>query len=182
MALRLCFLAPSSYGKTTAIAIMQTEYKIVNIKIAEPLYELQDYFYQKIGINIKEQQDGELLQFYGVKIRKENPHYLLTTFIDKINNIKDVDIITNDDCRPYDYDCLKELGFIFVKINGYKRNRLDHTLSNDNLSLEWQNNIPCDYILDNLDDLNTYQIKVKNLVKEIIYDRQMLPYSYTKKM
>ena len=43
--MKICFLAPSSYGKSTAIKLLQKHFDIKNIRIAEPLYELQSDFY-----------------------------------------------------------------------------------------------------------------------------------------
>ena len=83
--MKICFLAPSGFGKSTAIEILKKKYNIINIKIGDPLYELQETFYKKIGINCENKQDGELLQFLGMKIRKEKPNYLLETFINKLN-------------------------------------------------------------------------------------------------
>ena len=37
---KICFIAPSGYGKSTAISILKKFYQLENIKIAEPLYYL----------------------------------------------------------------------------------------------------------------------------------------------
>ena len=161
MSLKLCFIAPSEYGKNTAISILRIKYNIINIKLGEPLYKLQDYFYRFIRKTMNGEQDGELLQYLGKKIRKENPTFLLDEFYKKFNKaMKTSCIITNDDCRTPDFNFMKELGFVFIKINGYKRNRIDHTKSNPNSPLEWQNDIACDYVVDNLGTLEDY---AKNL-------------------
>ena len=120
--MKLCFLAPSEYGKNTAVKILSQKYSIKNIKIAEPLYHLQSYFYNFISMPLKGEQDGELLQYLGQKIRKENPTFLLEQFSKELECSSHFqEIITNDDCRPPDYEFLKKLGFIFIKINGFKR-------------------------------------------------------------
>ena len=56
--MKICFLAPSGYGKSTAIEILKKHFDVENIKIAEPLYELQKAFYDKLGIDIGDKQDG----------------------------------------------------------------------------------------------------------------------------
>jgi hypothetical protein len=181
--MKICFLGPSGYGKSTAVQILSIYYSTFNIKIGEPLYDLQKHFYEKIKTKLKGEQDGELLQFYGMKIRKENPQYLLEDFGARLANISsDIEIITNDDCRPYDYEYLKQLDFIFVKIDGYKRDRTDHSNANPNLKIEWQSEIPFDYILQNLTDLDTYKENILNLVKEIKNDRKVLYRTSPKKM
>lgn len=167
MKILISFIAPSGYGKSTAIKILQEKYAIENIKIAEPLYELQTLFYKKINKDIGDNQDGELLQFFGNKVRKENPPYLLETFNQKISQ-SEKQIITNDDCRPYDYNFLKEQGFIFIKIKGFPHQRNDHTIANPKSNLEWQTEIPCDYEIENYSDLKTYKENIFKVVEEIL--------------
>lgn len=170
--MKICFLAPSSYGKSTAIEILQKYFDIRNIKIAEPLYELQNNFYKKLGIDIGDKQDGELLQFYGKKVRKEDSTFLLNEFKNKVDKINS-DIITNDDCRPDDYMFLKELGFIFIKINGYRRDRNDITLADSKSSIEWQEQIPFDYEINNYGTLEEYEYELLNLMNNILnYNNQ----------
>ncbi len=183
MNLKICFLAPSGYGKTTASEILSEIYNVKIIKIGTPLYEMQASFYKKLGLNIGNTQDGELLQFLGSKVRKENPNFLLDTFEKTLNEIKDTsEIIINDDCRPYDYEFLKNLGFIFIKINGYNRERNDHTKANSNSSLEWQSDIPYDYEINNFDSLSDYENELINLMEVIKNDKQVLHYTSRKSM
>ena len=120
MNLKICFLAPSEYGKNTAIILLKQKFKLKNIKLATPLYRMQKSFYKTIKTKMTGEQDGELLQFLGNKIRKENPNYITNLFIKKMLKLRKYKgIITNDDCRTPDYDTLKNLGFIFIKINGF---------------------------------------------------------------
>ena len=181
--MKICFLAPSGYGKTTAVKILSNYYNTINIKIGEPLYDLQNHFYKKINTEMLGEQDGELLQFYGMKIRKENPNYLIQNFKERLEKVPtDVEIITNDDCRPYDYEYMKQLDFIFVKIEGYKRDRIDHSNANPNLKIEWQSEIPYDYVLSNVLDLDTYEENILKLVKEIKNERKVLYRTSSKKL
>ena len=171
--MKISFIAPSSYGKSTAVEIIQSYFKSKNIKIAKPLYDLQEYFHHFIGHDIGDTQDGELLQFLGIKIRKENPKFLLDNFYQNVTNTES-EIITNDDCRPPDYDFLKQLGFIFIKINGFRRDRNDYVKANDKSSIEWQSEMPWDYELNNLGTLEDYEKNILNLLKEIMKDEKML--------
>lgn len=163
----ISFIAPSGYGKSTAIEIIKEIYDIENIKIGKPLYDLQDEFYRKINKTIGNTQDGELLQFLGYKVRKEDPDYLLNEFYKKLC-FSEKSIITNDDCRPNDYGFLKELGFVFIRINGFKRDREDHTPVNSKSKLEWQEEIKCDYEIDNYENLETYRENVLEVMKKIL--------------
>lgn len=167
MNLKICFLAPSGYGKSTAVKILQKKYNAKNIKIAAPLYELQNNFYHFIGMDIGYKQDGELLQYLGKKIRNENKYFLLDSFKSEIRRAEksNYSMILNDDCRPDDYDYLKDLGFIFVKINGFKRDRDDYTKSDDNNNLEWKfDEIPHDYIINNVGTIEDYEKQLDNLL------------------
>jgi len=171
---KICFVAPSGFGKSTAIKILKERYNVINIKIAKPLYDLQEYFYKIIEKDITGEQDGELLQFLGTKIRKEAPYYLLNKFQEVLQQHTDSNyLITNDDCRPPDYETLKNLGFVFVKINGFRRDRNDHSIIDANSQLEWQNEIYYDYCVDNTDSLAEYK---KNLIAlvDIIFKKESL--------
>lgn len=166
--MKICFIAPSGYGKTTACNLISKQYKTKLIKIATPLYELQEVFYNKIGTKMNGEQDGELLQFLGIKIRKENPDFLLNTFKKELEQYKDFDgIILNDDCRPPDYTFLKKLGFIFVQIVGFNRNRKDHSPIDRTKDIEWQSEIPCHYKIENLDSIQKYEDDLLNLIAKI---------------
>ncbi len=169
MAIKISFIAPSEYGKNTAVNILKEKFNLINIKIALPLYKLQDDFYRFINKNMVGEQDGELLQYYGAKIRKENSQFLLDEFSKKLKKVINFDgIITNDDCRPPDFQFLKQNGFIFVKINGFKRDRLDHTKSNPSSRLEWHQNLPCDFEVDNFGTMEEYQKNLYNLMDKIL--------------
>lgn len=172
MSNKLCFIAPSGYGKSTAIGIISEKYELINIKIAEPLYELQNYFYNYIGVKMRGEQDGELLQYLGMKIRKESENFLLNCFTDKFNKASNFTLITNDDCRPPDYQYLKGLGFIFIGINGYNRDRLDHRPSDPKLSIEWQDKANCDYWLDNWGSMDEYRHNIDTLLMQIMKDKR----------
>ena len=165
--MKICFLSPSGFGKSTAIEILKKHFDIKNIKIAEPLYELQNEFYKMLRKSDEGKQDGELLQFYGKKVRSVDKNYLLNTFKEKVL-ISNNSIITNDDCRPDDYEYLKSLGFIFIKINGFKRDRNDLTNIDIKNKIEWQSNIPYDYEIDNYGSKLEYEKNLLSIVRYII--------------
>lgn len=165
--MKICFLAPSGYGKSTAIGILKKHFEVENIKIADPLYELQKDFYDKLGIEVGDKQDGELLQFFGKKVRKENSEFLLNEFNKKLEKAE-ATIISNDDCRPDDYKFLKEKGFVFIKINGFKRDRDDITQADSKSKIEWQSEIPYDYEIDNNGTIEEYEEKLLNLMNKLL--------------
>ena len=69
---------------------------------------------------------------------------------------------------------LKEMGFVFVKINGYKRDRDDHVKADDKSSLEWQGSIPYDYELDNYGSIEEYKQSILELINRIKSDKHSL--------
>ena len=181
--LKICFVAPSGYGKSTASKLLIKEFGGCVIKIAEPLYDLQDRFYSRLGIFVGDKQDGELLQFFGRKVREIKPNFLLEEFYKNVIGVSCYSrIIINDDCRPMDYEYLKNLGFIFVKINGFVRDRDDFTKSNPNNSLEWKSDIPCDYEINNYGDMEEYRCEILKLMEMINSDKQVLHYTCTKSL
>ncbi|MBQ7885216.1 MAG: hypothetical protein IJ318_03900 [Clostridia bacterium] len=162
---KICFIAPSGYGKTTAINLLAKDYNIKNIKIAEPLYDLQSRFYDYINAKLIGEQDGELLQFFGAKIRKINSNFLLDKFIEQVKKLsKQFCIITNDDCRTPDYLTLKDIGFTFVGIRGFCRTRIDQTKADPNNSLEWQQIDFCDFYVNNFGTMDEYKEELNKLM------------------
>lgn len=178
--MKICFIAPSGYGKTTAVNYLTNKYGAVNIKIADFLYEIQDYIYLRMGIDTKGKQDGELLQFLGKKIRSIDEKFLLEEFNRKISVCKN-NLILNDDCRPFDYKFLKSIGFIFVRIEGYSHERNDLTKIDKNSNLEWDNIPACDYVVLNEFTLEEYFKNLDRLIGEI-NNGQVLRYTSSKKV
>lgn len=169
--LKIAFIAPSGYGKTTGAEILHRIYGSKNLKLAKPLYDIQNYFYKILNVNVGDRQDGELLQFLGNKIQRDHPYFLADNFYERLKEISNectMSIITNDDCRPHNYPFLKQMGFIFVGISGIIRNRDDITIANREDSVEWSNEILCDYFVENKGSLLNYEYNLRGLVKRIV--------------
>lgn len=84
-----------------------------------------------------------------------------------VSKEKDVKIITNDDCRPHNYEALRKMGFKFVLINGYSRVRNDYTKADPNSEVEWRDAIPHDYTIDNMFGYSEYRKALIKLMGEI---------------
>lgn len=180
--LKLSFIAPSGYGKTTAVEFMHRIYDTVNLKLAAPLYEIQESYYRILNIDISGKQDGELLQFLGNKIQREYPYFLADSFYKQLEQVsKENLILTNDDCRPHNYIFLKEMGFLFVKIVGNCYTREDVTPINRAHPVEWTAEIPYDFIVENKGTVLEFENNIRKLVKRIAAEK-MLRYSYREKM
>ena len=85
--LKLCLLGPTGSGKSSIAKYIAAETGAEIIKVAKPLYEMQAAFYQQIGRSVSG-QDGELLQFLGAKVEKENPGWLTRQFISAVGIFK----------------------------------------------------------------------------------------------
>ena len=177
--MKLCFIAPSGYGKTTAVDYIEKTYDAKNIKIADFLYEVQNYIYGRMDIYTNGKQDGELLQFLGKKVREIDSTFLLRNFQNKVINTNN-EIILNDDCRPKDYEYLKSLGFIFIKLDSYSRDRSDITKVDKKNTLEWQELPECDYVISNFGSIDEYYKNIDNLMERIRTNGKVLRYTNSK--
>lgn len=161
--IKISFLAPTGYGKTTAARLIEKNFPAKAIKLAAPLYDMQKLIYERLHIHY-EGQDGEFLQFMGAKIQRDYPDFLFTEFLQKEEEVlksSQIEIIVNDDCRPHNYLYLKKNGFIFIGIEGRSHLRDDIMPINPKHAVEWQQPLPVDYIVDNTNDILTYE---KNLL------------------
>lgn len=121
-------------GKSTSAGLVQKFFAqkkldVTVIKLAQPLYELQEQFYKKAGIEISfYNQDQILLESIANHLRRISSSSLVDNFKARIKRTK-ADVIINDDLRdPHvDYPVLKEEGFIFIRIKckeNFRRERL----------------------------------------------------------
>jgi dCTP deaminase len=129
MRIKLCLFGPTGSGKTTLARYIAERYGAIVVRIAAPLYLMQDHFYATLGKQPRG-QDGELLQFLADKVEREQPGWLGATFVESIRRL-DTQIIVNDDCRWNAYQALEQAGFYFVKVQTseivrHSRLRRDH--------------------------------------------------------
>ena len=166
---KLCFVAPTGCGKTTAAGLVAETCRAVNIKLAAPLIDLQHYIYRYIGVTLRGEQDGELLQFLGSKIYKEAPTFMIDCFEAALARVPaDIDFVTNDDCRPHHYEGLRRLGFMFVRVAGPKRARLDHSPVDPSHPVEPQTDaVPVAYTLANVGSMVEFRQRVFELVETL---------------
>jgi len=137
--LYLSFLSPTGFGKTTAVKLLARHFHVRNIKLAQPLYEMQDMIYNRLKKTIVG-QDGELLQFLGNKIQRDYPEFLAKEFWNNLQKtlLDNPEFILNDDCRPHNYPFLKKFGFIFIKIDSFLRLREDKMPIDPTHSIEYK--------------------------------------------
>jgi hypothetical protein len=173
--MKVAFIAPTGSGKSTAAALVHDLYPAsVNIKLAAPLYELQAYIYSRVGAGLKGDQDGELLQFLGHKIQREAPDFLANEFRKIFLSVNGVaPVITNDDCRPHNYEALRSLGFVFVRILGPVRARFDHLSVDPSHPVEKGIcDLDCGFVLYNSGSISEYRANIREVLNRISCDRE----------
>jgi len=129
---------------------------------------MQTSFYETLGKEISG-QDGELLQFLGYKIEKEQPQWLAKQFLQRVQQSRGR-LIVNDDCRLNSYFALKAAGFIFIHICAASdtiadRLRKDHTAIDPNHPVEQGfEKFQPDYTVDNNGALEDALAQVDDIV------------------
>jgi dephospho-CoA kinase len=121
--LKLAFYGESGCGKSTVTKICEDYFdrakkKTAIVKLAEPLYDIQEYIYEKCGISIEHYQQNQVLLEDAAKwMRMVRADSLVNSFAYRLSMEK-ADIIINDDIRNYDidYKYLKLIGFFFIRL------------------------------------------------------------------
>lgn len=137
------------------------------IKLASPLYKLQEKFYitanRPIDTNA---QDQILMENIAVQLRKINPKSLVDNFNNSLKN-SSADVILNDDVREYetDYKNLKYHQFIFILVVCDEHSRIQRLKTRNDISFVENSTttkdidkFEQDYIIDTT-DMNQDQLK-----------------------
>jgi len=181
--LKISIVAPSGSGKSTAADFMVNRFKHHRLeaavyKLAEPLYEIQSYIYEKANKDISfYEQDQGLLELIANQLRRINPHSVVEDFMKRITHAKE-DVIINDDLRDYETDFpeLKKAGFIFLKIvaseevrNIRLEERKDLNSQKNTKLNESIHQIPHDYLItNNSNQIEVYKESVIALVDRLV--------------
>lgn len=160
----LCFYGPTGSGKSTA-AGLACQYcagrglSAVRLKLAEPLYELQDAFYRTAGRPVERYaQDQVLLETIAAHLRRIRPDSLAAHFLGRLDRLQGADVVVNDDLRDVevDYPALRGRGFRFVRVRCSEDVRLrrlgrraDLTASPNSKSESALDRIAADFTIDN---------------------------------
>lgn len=123
MPTRLCLIGHSGAGKSTTAELIRhtaetTGRRCSIVKVATPLYELQQVFYARLGTPLPpSQQDQQLLESVADWMRQREPEFLIRDFLGRVETI-DADVIVNDDVRSYDFDYprLRAAGWTAIRV------------------------------------------------------------------
>lgn len=140
--LKIGFLGTTGVGKDTCCCCIQKlypRYVARRIKLAQPLYEAQNFIYRLSGVEKKEEiQDGVLLNFLGKHMRQIDPYVLIRSFEAALHKI-DADLILCPDVRPIDAPHLKTMDFSLVHVIADPEISLQRRKKRGDLSLSQPN-------------------------------------------
>lgn len=120
---RLCIFGLAASGKSTAsrmVSQLVTQHgdRVEVVKIAEPLYRLQQHVYATAGRRVDLwAHDNEMLRLLAAQLRRINPLFLVEDFLARVR-ASTADVIINDDLRDVDVDYprLVAAGFQFLHV------------------------------------------------------------------
>ncbi|MCF5803891.1 MULTISPECIES: dephospho-CoA kinase [Pseudomonas syringae group] len=171
---RLALVAPSGSGKSTTAQLLRTYFEdegltVEVIKLAQPLYDLQQAFYQHAGVALMPGTQNQcLLEGIARDLRLLNSHSLVAGFAQRLKQ-STAQVVINDDLRDdaIDWPYLRTEGFQVVKIlvdHALRQSRLgqrgDVTVV-ENSALDLQTHrIKADYVLPNNSSLDQLEKRV----------------------
>jgi hypothetical protein len=172
---RVSLVAPSGSGKSSTAAFMLERCAMLGlsarvVKLATPLYLLQQQFYRVAGIEIDPfAQNQRLLESIAVNLRAIRRDALVRDFLRRLE-AETSDVIINDDLRDVETDlpALREAGFIIVRVSASPAaitRRLDarrdlHTERFSALDAPLLAHRPDHVIVNDGDDLDAYRYRV----------------------
>lgn len=167
----MCFIGPTGVGKSTAAALVRDIVAGAElVKVAAPLYEIQDLIYQRVGAMTNDRQDGELLQFLGEKFERDFPGFLAADFLRRLNELESngVRVFVNDDARSPNTEVLRANGFVLVRISGPLRCRDDLTpVAADHPTETRVAAVQSDAVIDNTGSLADLRNKLLKTLEEL---------------
>ncbi|GAA0931668.1 AAA family ATPase [Nonomuraea longicatena] len=175
--LRVAVIGLAGSGKSTTASLLEEAATAAGlsharVKLAKPLYDLQDSVYVAAGRAVGAgAQDQVLMEDLADNLRRINPRALVDDFTVRLNTV-DADVIVNDDLRDPQVDAvaLRALGFRVVRV------RCDEDLRQKRLaerrdptradrSTRRLEEIEADLELDNSGDLDGHRAAVRDLLE-----------------
>lgn len=175
--LRISIIGLAGSGKSTCASFIEDLAReegrtFSRVKLAKPLYDLQDAVYAAAGATLAPgAQDQILMETLADALRRINPNSLADDFSVRLARTQ-ADIVVNDDLRdPYvDAPRLRSLGFRILRVTcpeELRQKRLaergDPTLADR--STRQLDLIEPDVWIDNSGDLESYRAAVREAVR-----------------
>ena len=141
-------------GKTTTFNLLQDRLgsDVVLVKFASPLYEAQDYLYEKFGFGFPVVKDRKLLQWLGTDwAREKNENVFVDVFKQRVSGlVANGKIVICDDCRFLnEAEAIRELGGTVIKINKMHDGHAESESNKDHPSERDIDKIQGDFIINN---------------------------------
>lgn len=179
---KIALFGTTGVGKTTFFRILKQLYSPVHIdeiKLATPLYNVQEYIYKLCSTQrAYEVQDGVLLNFLGQHMRAINPKVLENYFYERIKFLENSPAVVCTDARPPDYKFIKDAGFTTILIKADKKVsqqrrivRGDLSLSNPEHSTETNaegEKLKFDFEISNNGSLEEFEESITKLMGKIL--------------
>ena len=178
--IRLCLLGHSGTGKSTASALIRHAADARGltsavVKVAAPLYDLQQAFYARMGRDLSiGQQDQQLMETLAECLRFRDPDFIIRDFLARVT-ASNTDVVVNDDVRSYQYDLLRlrEQGWVTVRVVTdpvVRKERLaaQGFLTLSDASTEGVDDLSVDFEIPNNNDLHALAMQVTAVVDEVL--------------
>jgi dephospho-CoA kinase len=178
--LKLAIYGLSGSGKSTTAKIIKDYYekenkKVEFVKLAYPLYKIQQIFYETAGKKIDfYDQDQVLLEVIAENLRKISKTALVDDFMTRLKECT-ADVVINDDIRDHehDYPVLKEENFLFFRVFCDEHLRIKRLKERNDISIQVNSNTTRDInkfepdweIDSSTGDLGTTKKKIYDILK-----------------
>lgn len=177
---RFCIVGHSGAGKSTTAALIRDAanergLSCAVVKIAAPLYELQDVFYTRLGRRLAAgQQDQQLLEQFATHIRELDPRFLIDDFLHR-TQWSTADVLVNDDVRSWDLDYpeLRKRDWTAIRISTTDEQRRARLTAQGYLSLSdastvGVDNVDVDFDIRNDSTRNDLRHCIKTILNEVM--------------
>jgi len=178
--MRIALIGHSGAGKSTTVAILidglaSRGLRSEIVKLATPLYELQQQFRSAAGVELPpDVQDQVLLEDIAVQLRRLSARALADGFLRRVN-ASDADVIINDDLRDPDVDAaaLRDNGFRIVRVQAPEEVRLRRLkargdISTSDASSQGIHRIPVDATITNSGSVDDLRSQIRDLLEVLL--------------
>lgn len=176
----IAFTGKMGVGKSTAIETLNKylqptsdPHPLVLIKFAQPLYDIQEYVYERIGKPVPKPKDRKLLQWLGTEWGRETHGANLWVDIWKENvevlrqHTENLTVVC-DDCRfDNEAQAVRELGGQIVHIMSSKNAERIDTTGNQHKSEAGIDICYVDYFIENDGSIEQYRRNLHNLFHKL---------------
>jgi dephospho-CoA kinase len=143
------------------------------IKLAAPLYAIQQKIYETAGLTLeKDSQDQQLMEAVAASLRRQRPDYLAADFLERLRR-STAQVVVNDDLRdPFvDAKALLSAGFKIIRVTAppdVRRARLKERadISLADRSTEHIDRIPADAEIVNNSSRTSYRQSLEAAIGE----------------